>query len=322
MSPWKKYTILSEDNAEAQAIAESVFRPVEVERLQERGPFDVKADFTSIQKMTLFQVSSGSGYRARYGCPLHHQIEIHFIETGTFMFRTPDEEMEAFSGSVVLLKDTRKVEIVASPGSSKRVIVVPFDQVAPHLHRAYGSAGRGLIAFEAHMDTGTPGTDIVQQIASHILNEAPPSDQASPGSVPVLLHDALIMTFVSLWPKTDRQRDETSTLPRHLERAIDWLDRHADQDVSVEQLARRSGASIRTLQNSFRHHLSTTPNAYILQTRLSRVHDELLNGSGEETIENIASRWGFGHMGYFAARYRALYGESPSDTRKQRGRAR
>ena len=85
-----------------------------------------------------------------------------------------------------------------------------------------------------------------------------------------------------------------------------------------EQLARQSGASIRSLQNSFRQHLSATPNAYILQMRLSRVHTELLTGSGDESIEKIASRWGFGHMGYFAARYRAQYGQAPSDTRKSR----
>ncbi|RKE77516.1 AraC family transcriptional regulator [Rhizobium sp. AG855] len=319
MSLLKKHRIHSEDAFETQTITEAVFRPAEILRFHDTGLFDINGDITSIQDMTLWHMSTQSGYRTRYGCSLQHQIEIHFVETGTFKFTASEEEIEAGAGTAVLLKDTRRVEIVARPGSSKLAFLVPFEQVAPHLHRGYGSLGRGLGAFQSHIGPDTPGIEIIQRIASHLLQGFDPAEASSQDhAASALIHDALIMMFVSLWPKSDAKADEGSALPRHLERAIDWLDRHADQEVSVEQLARRSGASIRTLQNSFRHHLSTTPNAYILQTRLSRVHDELLNGSGDETIEGIASRWGFRHMGYFAARYRALYGESPSDTRRER----
>jgi AraC-like DNA-binding protein len=316
MSLLKKHKIRSEDDLETQAIAKAVFRPTEVRRFQEAGSFDINADIASIRDMTLWQASTRSGFRTRYGCPMQHQVEIHFIEAGKFNFRAADEEIEASARSAVLLKDTRKVETIASPDSAKLAIAIPFDQVAPHLNRGHGSAGRGLGAFQSLIDHDTPGIDIIHRIAAHLLHGIDISEDGS--GAPALIHDALIMMFVSLWPKTDMAPDGRSTLPRHLERAIDWLDHHADQDISVEQLARQSGASIRTLQNSFRHHLSTTPNAYILNMRLSRVHDELLNVKNDETIEKIASRWGFGHMGYFAARYRALYGKSPSDTRKER----
>jgi AraC-like DNA-binding protein len=189
--------------------------------------------------------------------------------------------------------------------------------VAHNLNRSHGSAGRGLSEFRSLVGPEVTGIDIIQRIATHLLYGIDPADDtADVEGAPALVHDALIMMFASLWPRTTS--GEPSALPRHLERAINWLDRHADEDTSVEQLARRAGASIRTLQNSFRQHLSTTPNAYLLQLRLSRVHDELLHGPVDQTIEAIASRWGFRHMGYFASRYRALYGTSPSDSRKAR----
>ncbi|MDH4440857.1 MAG: helix-turn-helix transcriptional regulator [Rhizobium sp.] len=315
----KRNRIRSQDDLETQILAEAVFRPTEMKRFEESGLFDIKADIAAIQDMILWQTCSRSGYRARYGCAKHHSVEVHFIEAGKFTFQAADERIDAVAKTAVLLKDTRKVEIIASPDSTKLAISIPFDHVAPHLNRAHGSAGRGLSAFQSNIGPDVTGIDIIHRIAAHLLHGFAPTGASADTTGPTaLVHDALIMMFVSLWPRIETSPDGRSGLPRHLERAIDWLDHHADQDISVEQLARRSGASIRTLQNSFRHHLSTTPNAYILQMRLSRVHDELQNGPTDETIEKIASRWGFGHMGYFASRYRELYGKTPSDTRRER----
>lgn len=318
MAYLKTHRISSQDELETQSIAAAAFRPSEFWRLKEAGAFDIEANITSVRNITVWQISTSSGYRARYGCPKHHQVELHFIEGGTFCFQSADEEIEASARSAVLLKDTRKVTITASPGSRKLSVVIPFELVAPHFNRSHASAGRGLATLQSHIETATD-IDIIYRIAAHLLYGLDPNGlEPDTAGTSALIRDALIMMFVSLWPKEEIRSDERPTFPRHLERAIDWLERHADQDISIEQLARQSGASIRTLQNSFRHHLSATPNAYILQMRLSRVHNELLTGSGDESIEKIASRWGFGHMGYFAARYRAQYGQAPSDTRKSR----
>ncbi len=312
------YSISSQDELETQSISAKTFRPSEFWRLKEAGPFDIQANITSVCNITLWRISTSSGYGVRYGCPKHHQVELHFIEEGRFCFQSADEEIEAPALGAVLIKDTRKVTVTACPGSRKLSVVIPFEQVAPHINRSHGSAGWGLAALQAHVATAA-GIDIIHQIAAHLLSGLDPNGLGPDNAgTPALIRDALIMMFVSLWPREEIRSDQRPTLPRHLERAIDWLERHADQDIAIEELARRSGASIRTLQNSFRHHLSTTPNAYILQMRLSRVHNDLLAGTGEESIEKIASRWGFRHMGYFAARYRAQYGKAPSDTRKGR----
>jgi AraC-like DNA-binding protein len=49
--------------------------------------------------------------------------------------------------------------------------------------------------------------------------------------------------------------------------------------------------------------------------RLERVRDELRSlDPTEATVTEIAYRWGFWHLGRFAARYRARFGEMPSET--------
>lgn len=55
--------------------------------------------------------------------------------------------------------------------------------------------------------------------------------------------------------------------------------------------------------------------AYVRAVRLARVHDELRTSEpGLTTVTTIAQRWGFFHLGRFAAAYRARYHTTPSDT--------
>ena len=96
---------------------------------------------------------------------------------------------------------------------------------------------------------------------------------------------------------------------------------HADAP-SVRRLAEEAGVSERTLQYAFRDHAGMTPKAYIMAERLNRVRRELQRAGNRQRIGDIALRWGFWHMGQFAADYRAQFGELPSETvRRRRGRA-
>ena len=43
-------------------------------------------------------------------------------------------------------------------------------------------------------------------------------------------------------------------------------------------------------------------------------HELLEPGDAAEGVAEVAFRWGFTHLGRFAARYAELYGETPSQT--------
>ena len=60
-----------------------------------------------------------------------------------------------------------------------------------------------------------------------------------------------------------------------------------------------------------------SPKSYMKVRRLTAVHESLLQSDNSERISDIANRWGFWHMGSFAADYRRQFGELPSMTRER-----
>ncbi|GAA4701114.1 AraC family transcriptional regulator [Phytohabitans rumicis] len=103
--------------------------------------------------------------------------------------------------------------------------------------------------------------------------------------------------------------------PRTVKRAIDAMEAEPERPFTVATLATIAGTSVRTLQEGFRRHVGLSPMAYLRQLRLARAHAHLCTADPhQETVANVAHRWGFAHLGRFAAAYRAEYGQSPADT--------
>ncbi len=91
----------------------------------------------------------------------------------------------------------------------------------------------------------------------------------------------------------------------------------------MTELAVEVSLSVRSLQDGFRRSLDTTPMAYLRRLRLEKVHDELVAAEpGSVRVTEVAARWGFVHLGRFAAAYRSEFGERPSDTARSAARSR
>jgi len=101
---------------------------------------------------------------------------------------------------------------------------------------------------------------------------------------------------------------------RLIETAIRIARERANEIHLVKDLCRESGASERTLRRGFDERLGVSPKTYLQAQRLIGVRRELRSTGRDESISDIANRWGFWHMGQFAADYRRQFGELPSET--------
>ncbi len=103
--------------------------------------------------------------------------------------------------------------------------------------------------------------------------------------------------------------------PQPLRRALTFIDEHAGDAITLNQIAVAAHLSPRGLQATFRRHLDTTPLARLRSVRMERAHRDLQNAEpGNTSVAALAARWGFTHLGRFAVDYRRRYGSSPSQT--------
>lgn len=96
-----------------------------------------------------------------------------------------------------------------------------------------------------------------------------------------------------------------------------YIDQHLpDPTLSVSHIAAVHRISKRYLHWLFRDQ-SVTVNKLIILKRLEGCHRELSSLSGVHLqVGQIAYAWGFSNISHFSKRYRAQYGESPTETRQ------
>lgn len=100
-------------------------------------------------------------------------------------------------------------------------------------------------------------------------------------------------------------------------RARDYVLSQPDQMISIVDLCENLHVSRRTLQNCFQKVLGVCPGTYLKALRLNAVRRALRNPDSDSvTVQDVAAAWGFWHMSQFAADYRNMFSELPSETLK------
>ena len=101
--------------------------------------------------------------------------------------------------------------------------------------------------------------------------------------------------------------------------ARDYIHAHLGQPIQVDELCRVAGVSRATLFRAFDQCLGESPLAYVLQLRLNRIRADLATPhEARQTVTTVSHKWGVAELGRMAERYRAQFGESPSDTLRKR----
>jgi AraC-like DNA-binding protein len=94
--------------------------------------------------------------------------------------------------------------------------------------------------------------------------------------------------------------------------AMDLIEAGPHLPLTTSTLAKQCHVSARTLQEGFRRHLGMPPMAYLRAVRLRRAHRDLRSANpSHSSVGSIAQRWGFTHLGRFAAAHQRMFGETP-----------
>jgi AraC-like DNA-binding protein len=141
------------------------------------------------------------------------------------------------------------------------------------------------------------------------------------GGVDTLLWHSLARgaaaSFLRMYPPAVADLPPAVLVPRRarLRAAVEYMHEHVAEAMSVSDVAGAAGLSVRATQETFQRHLGRTPMGYLQRVRLERVREELLRADPAVTsVQTVARRWGFTHLGRFSAAYRTAFGEYPRVT--------
>lgn len=119
--------------------------------------------------------------------------------------------------------------------------------------------------------------------------------------------------------RSDQQRMSLArrlgTHHRPLIEAVSLMERHLETPLSLVDIAKRSGVSSRQLQRLFEQQLSASPRQWYRQLRLMRA--KRLLAETDMGVLAIGIACGFTSSSSFARAYRAYFGCSPAETRRQ-----
>lgn len=133
---------------------------------------------------------------------------------------------------------------------------------------------------------------------------------------------ASLLAAVAGDTETDNRAAPSQGRRKVVDAARQYMQAHIDEPISVADLCAHLGVSRRTLQYSFQHVLELNPVSYLRAMRLNGVRRALRKGDPAlGSVADIAARWGFWHLSHFAADYKTMFGELPSETLRLAGLA-
>ncbi|MEM6826252.1 MAG: GlxA family transcriptional regulator [Pseudomonadota bacterium] len=168
-----------------------------------------------------------------------------------------------------------------------------FVEDAPILSASGGSATADLML---HMIAQDHGEDLAMSVADQMVTVAVREGSAS--------------QRVSLQARSGVRSAKLAEATKLMRESV-------EVPVPTSEIARRVGISPRQLERLFGKYLNTSPKKYMLELRLERARQLLLQT--EMSVLDVAVACGFENSGHFSRVYRTAFGVAPSKQRVRLG---
>ena len=252
-----------------------------------------------------------SGYHLMF--PLNGRVETRYL----------GEDIVAAGGTAVLYRPAGPVFTRLDAGV--RVVNVRFDLT--YLHRALESQlceqVSAQIAFSPVLDQSTHRVRSWTRMVLALVDHLGGDDSVMEDPLVALPYAESLVRGLLLTAdhpyRSLLDRRARPGRPAAVRIAVDLMEAEPERPLTISALAAEAHVSVRTLQESFRRHLGISPMAYLRKVRLRRAHEDLRAADPSmTTVASIAHRWGFTHLGRFAAVYQTAFGEPPMATLRAR----
>jgi AraC-like DNA-binding protein len=243
---------------------------------------------------------------------------VHRTQNGRSEIRVGDSRLVGSRSMGSVISATLALRMRWSANCAHLVLRVDRPALERHLSDLIGEAAVRPIEFAPEMPWETGHGASFGRLIDFVSAEVEREDTLLASPLAIANLEQMVMTALLTAQPSNYSvalsAQGNPAAPRHVVRAEEYIRTHADQVITVSDLARAGGVTARTLFEGFRRFRGTTPFSMLKTVRLERVHAELQAAGPSGRVSEIALKWGFVHLGRFAELYRRRFGERPSDT--------
>lgn len=252
--------------------------------------------------------------------PTGTDFYVQFLENCSTEFGRGAHRMIASPERAMICRPDREMFIRTPPA---RVLSLKMPaRIVERLFAAYRSFEDEASALPNYLDLRFPACRALSAATRWAAQEIDACPELLGSAAMPHLEAMLISRFVATLPTGpfDLRGAARTISDAKLKEIESWIHGNLQEPLTVELLADRFDISVRSLQLAFRSRRQCSPMGYVRKARLWAVRCELRQAKGfDAPLRFVASKYGLVHLGRFAAHYRELFGELPSETLANRG---
>lgn len=280
-----------------------------------------RQNLAPMAQMTLSYVTYGEAVEIDAGEP-ENWFMVHSTVQGSCAMRVGRNEILAAADTDVVSSATYGLRMNWSADCGQLVLKINRGALERQLGRLLDDEIRRPLEFLPEVPSGPVSG--YRRLLSFIAAEADEDEtffQSAAGGrhLEETMMTMLLMRFPHSYSR-DLADPAGAASPRHIRAAEGFIRAHAEEPITVDEIAAAAGVSVRTLFEAFQRFRRTTPMAFLKTVRLEAIRDELLAAPPTASVTAIAMKWGITNLGRFAESYRRRYHELPSQTLRRSDR--
>jgi AraC-like DNA-binding protein len=278
-----------------------------------------RQDTDIVARANAFSLSQSELWYCAYGMPLSVRfpegdyLRLQFQHKGvgaTWAGREmiPVTERQACISSAA-------VEIDFAEDFEQVVWRIPRGRLEQKLATLTGRPIGYALEFQPTLDLTDPQAGNLRLMFNCLIQAIDSGITAASSLVLVELEQAFIATFLATAQHSGRALlDETPAelAPWQVRRAESYIAAHWDQPITIEDLAKVTETSTRSLFRTFKASRGCSPLEFVRQLRLQHARRMLKESTESTKVTDVALACGFNDLGRFAKEYVAAFGERPS----------
>lgn len=299
--------------------------PLKITPPKPRAEFRWQSDFATGPAVSLVRAQYSNDWA--YGSDNETEnLNLSFLRAGASELTIGSRTLEQTCSRLALYaQPTLKRQIVRARDGNLAIAVLRFDAsaVARLLGDLFDGAPLTSLNLAPSIDLSTNLGQTLQSVSGALASGLRDEQLLlrSPKAMALLTEAALRLILEEVPHRLSAKllQQGGAAAPQYIKQAIDYMRANLHLPLTMSDVAAAVGISSRSLQIGFRRHCETSPAFYLRRVRLDAVLSELSSPRNTLPVSEVALKWGFAHMGRFAALYRQTFGVTPSETARRAG---